>query len=399
MNNIKEGWLTKMGGFFPTWKRRWFVLEDKTLIYSTMPGVPPKGIITIDSETVIELSPECKKQPSYKIDTKKGIIYYIKASTLKEAENWIKSLKEAQIEKKNNQSIENLRFLPPLKILAKCNSGFCFQIFHENTEEIYVIKRIYLSELEKNFKKIHCPIFASRPPNIIPIISIFENDNLIDIIMPFIQGISLEQRINQNGRLSEQETIQYSQEILCSLMYFHEIGFYFGDLHPSNIIIDLNGHIRLIPPSIIQLLPFQVLNPSFTEPELINGQNIRKTSDYWSLGCIIYYMITGQYPFYHRSINILYNLIRDRKFFYPDFISINFKNLINFLLKINLNNEININDFLDFNIFKNINWNIYEDLKNNVIFKPNLCNNNNNKINISIFNNFDVTNLSKIYNC
>jgi serine/threonine protein kinase len=85
----------------------------------------------------------------------------------------------------------------------------------------------------------------------------------------------------------------------------HEIGFIYRTLNPNNILIDVNGNIRVVDFGKRKIntndsyYKENMIECAYIAPELLSGKEYDKTADYWSLGILIYEMLNGAIPFYN----------------------------------------------------------------------------------------------------
>ena|SRR5579871_5293124 len=107
------------------------------------------------------------------------------------------------------------------------------------------------------------------------------------------------------------------------------IGFFFldtnSDLKPENILIDYNGHIALCDFGLCKLnmTESETTNtfcgtPEYLAPELLLSQGYTKTVDWWTLGVLLYEMLTGLPPFYDENTNKMYGKILQDELRFPD---------------------------------------------------------------------------------
>ena len=101
-----------------------------------------------------------------------------------------------------------------------------------------------------------------------------------------------------------QEAKFYFAEILLGLEYIHEQNVLYRDLKPENIFIDIDGHIKLADFGLSKLQVGQTLNDTYCgsaeymSPEMLNGECYSYGIDYYSLGAVLFEMVTGLPPFY-----------------------------------------------------------------------------------------------------
>lgn len=144
-------------------------------------------------------------------------------------------------------------------------------------------------------------------PNVARVFDLFDPDDLSPpwVVLEFIPGPSLRQEIDRHGTIDIDRTAHLLKQIAAALDHLHKRGMVHLDVKPQNILF--------AEPMTVKLIDFGIAQRSYTVPELINGQNfgtvaylspeqatgevVGPASDVYSLGCVVYEMITGQPPF------------------------------------------------------------------------------------------------------
>ncbi|MCX6831837.1 MAG: protein kinase [candidate division Zixibacteria bacterium] len=141
-------------------------------------------------------------------------------------------------------------------------------------------------------------------PNIVTIYEVGEHQRRPYIAMEYIRGQSLKEILAQ-GPLPPERTIEIACQICHGLTTAHEGGIIHRDIKPANIIIDDKGRVRLLDFGLAKAqdsdLPSQSETTAGTinymAPELLTGGSITPASDIFSLGVVLYQMLTGKLPF------------------------------------------------------------------------------------------------------
>ena len=144
-------------------------------------------------------------------------------------------------------------------------------------------------------------------PNIIPIFAADEVGDLLYYIMPYIDGQSLRWRLATEGRLSLEESLKIAGEVGDALHYAHEQGVVHRDVKPENILL-ASGHAMVADFGIaralcvacgdnITIAGVPIGTPGYMSPEQAKGLEVDPRSDLYSLGCVVYEMLTGKPPF------------------------------------------------------------------------------------------------------
>ncbi len=178
--------------------------------------------------------------------------------------------------------------------------------------KIYAVKRINKT-LIKSYVKITEEVEISKTvthKNITRTYEIFEDEKTISFVMDLIEGGDLFEYIlnNNNGKLSENQTMDFLIQILETISYLHnELNIVHRDLKPENFLIEIKNNNN----PIIKLIDFGFAchipksgymnsffgSPIYTAPEIIKKWSYNEKVDLWSVGIILFNMITGYQPF------------------------------------------------------------------------------------------------------
>lgn len=148
---------------------------------------------------------------------------------------------------------------------------------------------------------------AVNHPNVITIHGVDEQSGMPYLVMEFIGGCTLRERIRAKPRLEMVEILRIAAQIATGLAAAHQQGVVHRDIKPSNIMLE-DGIERVkiadfglaraaMDLSDITSLGQTVGTPSYISPEQVTGGNADERSDLFSLGCVIYAMVTGHSPF------------------------------------------------------------------------------------------------------
>jgi hypothetical protein len=150
-------------------------------------------------------------------------------------------------------------------------------------------------------------------PAIVPFIDIGTAANLHYLVWPFIHGETLEARVNARGQLDADTTLHIVKQIVTGLTVCHQHELYHGLIKPSNLLLEPTGHAKLIDFGLGALLTeneddslvdtMSAANAAagmlnFASPESIINPTERTTAgDQYSLGCLLFFCLTGRPPF------------------------------------------------------------------------------------------------------
>ena len=161
-------------------------------------------------------------------------------------------------------------------------------------------------ELVRRFKNESKAISLLNHPNIVKVYDVSVNDQLQYIVMEYVDGMTLREYLNERGgKLTSWETVHFISQILKALEHAHANGVVHRDIKPQNIMLLDNGQLRMMDFGIArisraenQLLSGKTMGSvHYISPEQAKGDETDCTSDIYSVGVMMYEMLSGQLPF------------------------------------------------------------------------------------------------------
>ena len=205
--------------------------------------------------------------------------------------------------------------------LGEGGMGIVYKAHHKFLKTTRAIKTIKLELIGNDtsfVKRFHQEAMAAAAighPNIIAVLDYgLLNEKIPYIVMEFVEGVSLETVIINKSRFTPEEALEYMQVITSALSAAHKHGIVHRDLKPLNIMIESGGSVR----EQIRILDFGLAkikssdlfgsfvaaktvgivgSPAYMAPEQWSGEETDRRCDVYSLGIILYEMLTGDVPF------------------------------------------------------------------------------------------------------
>jgi serine/threonine-protein kinase len=142
-------------------------------------------------------------------------------------------------------------------------------------------------------------------PNLVGVIDAGEDDGRPYIVFEYIQGRTLKRRIQEEGRLPVDEAVAYAIEIGRGLIAAHARKLVHRDVKPQNVLIDPDGRAKVTDFGIARSLEQKGMTATgrvlgttdYVSPEQAMGEDVDERSDVYSLGVVLYEMLTGDVPF------------------------------------------------------------------------------------------------------
>ena len=172
---------------------------------------------------------------------------------------------------------------------------------------VKILKEEFLANEDyiRRFKNESKAIAMLSHPNIVTVYDVFYGQRLQYIVMDYIEGITLNEYIEQLGKLKPKEAIHYTVEILRALQHAHDKGVIHRDIKPQNIILLHSGSIKVADFGIAvssrtethEVGKNTVGSVHYFSPEQARGMHTDARSDIYSVGVVLYEMLTGRPPF------------------------------------------------------------------------------------------------------
>ncbi|KAF3794351.1 Serine/threonine-protein kinase AtPK2/AtPK19 [Nymphaea thermarum] len=209
----------------------------------------------------------------------------------------------------NPQSLENqgigLEDFEIMKVVGQGAFAKVFQVRKKGTSEIYAMKVMRKDKiLEKNhadYMKAERDILTKiEHPFVVQLRYSFQTKYRLYLVLDFINGGHLFFQLYHQGLFREDVARIYAAEIVSAVSHLHANGIMHRDLKPENILLDADGHVMLTDFGLAKQFEENTRSNSlcgtveYMSPEIILGKGHDKASDWWSVGILIFEMLTGK---------------------------------------------------------------------------------------------------------
>lgn len=230
--------------------------------------------------------------------------------------------------------------------------------YHEELKQFFACKivprnRINSDDLEQHFELEIRINQQMHHQGVVQIVDLQKDDLNYYIFMEFCPNGELFKYIVDRGRLSEPEAVVLLKQMLEALKYVHSLGVAHRDLKPENLLLDPTGRVKISDFGLSKFVKSSGLvdtpcgSPCYASPECLSGQPYDgRKSDVWSMGVIMFAMVTGQLPWTKRNQTQLFNQIKKGEYTIPPYLSDECQNLLSRLLTVDGNARITLDEAL-----------------------------------------------------
>ena len=165
------------------------------------------------------------------------------------------------------------------------------------------------AESRKQFRTEYQAVEKLSHPNIRAVYDVVVSGDTEYIVMEYVDGINLKQYMKKQGALSWQEVLHFSTQIARALSHAHHRGIIHMDIKPQNIMLPKDGTVKIADFGIAQMDESDagssdeaVGSIHYISPEQARGEAVDARSDIYSLGVVMYEMLTGSLPFKGKTV-------------------------------------------------------------------------------------------------
>ena len=234
-----------------------------------------------------------------------------------------------------------------IKLLGTGSFGKVILVKCKYNNQIYAMKVLKKEYVKKRKQEDHTKternILAKiKYPFIVFLYFAFQDDKQLYFITEFAQGGELFYHLKKERFFDNEKTKFYIAEIVLALGFLHKNNFLYRDLKPENILLDKNGHVKLTDFGLSKVLLEKTNDrayticgtPQYLAPEIVKCKGYDKTVDWWSLGVLMYEMLSGRLPlkipkgkpldysYYKQKIDMPNNFTEDAKQILSELLSV-----------------------------------------------------------------------------
>lgn len=244
------------------------------------------------------------------------------------------------------------------KLLGKGGFGKVFQVVKvgkndNKSDQIFAMKVINKTSIIKKPKEI-IHVKAERNileevnhPFIVNLYYAFQTQTKLYLILEYLCGGELFTHLEREGFFKESYVRFYVCEMILAIQYLHSLGVIYRDLKSENILLDAQGHIKLTDFGLSKenihdgTVTYTFCGTiEYMAPEIFNQSGHGRAVDWWSLGALMFDMMTGSPPFKGKNRQSLIDAILKGKYYIPPYLSFCAKDLLKSLMQINVQKRL-----------------------------------------------------------
>lgn len=236
--------------------------------------------------------------------------------------------------------------------------GTVFKAFNKANRRAYAIKvypkaNLKTEEEEKLFQReVDAMAYVSHP-GLVSLHDFFDDENNFYLVMDYCAGGELFDYIVKRDKLDEPTAALVFRQICSAVSYCHSFGIAHRDLKPENILVDKFPKIMITDFGLCGYLTDDALmktfcgSPVYTAPELLLKKEYNgKKADIWSLGVILFGIVTGEHPWRTSNTSAMLSQIVHAEYTFPDYLSDGVKEIITNMLSLDPNERKPLDEVL-----------------------------------------------------
>eukprot|EP00899_Mesostigma_viride_P016518 jgi/Mesvir1/24868/Mv22101-RA.1 len=255
-----------------------------------------------------------------------------------------------------------------LRVVGQGAFGKVFAVVDRTNQQVYAMKVMrkdrILERRQTSYMRAERDILkAVRHPYIVTLRYSFQSPSKLYLVLDFINGGHLFFQLYQQGTFSEELARFYMSEIVLAVQHLHSLDIIHRDLKPENILLDHEGHVKITDFGLAkpQMAEGRATNSmagtvEYMAPEIVLGKGHSKPADWWSVGILLFEMLTGSTPFATKDRSKLQTRIVKDKVKLPPFLSPRVASLLKGLLNKDPAKRLAGDEILRHPFFQGIKW-------------------------------------------
>jgi len=217
-----------------------------------------------------------------------------------------------------------------LKVLGKGSFGKVMLVRKKDTGNLYAMKtlnkEVIIARDEVEHTRAEQRVLGQvNHPFIVGLKFSFQTDTKLYLILDYVNGGELFFHLQNEVKFAPARCQFYAAELTLALDYLHALDVVYRDLKPENILIANDGHLCITDFGLVKENMAEGDTTStfcgtaeYLAPEILKGEGYGKEVDWWSLGVLLFEMLTGLPPFYSNDTNTMYRKILYSDLVFPD---------------------------------------------------------------------------------
>jgi protein-serine/threonine kinase len=217
-------------------------------------------------------------------------------------------------------------------VLGRGGYGKVMLVRHKTNGQVFAMKTMKKADVIKRNQREHTTserhvLETVSHPFIVNLHYAFQTPTKLYMVLEYCPGGELFFHLSRAGRFSENRCKFYASELTLAIGYLHSLNIIYRDLKPENILVDANGHAKitdfgLSKEGIIDNISAKTTcgTPEYLAPEVLRKDGHGRGVDWYSLGALIFEMLTGLPPYYTKDREKLFRRIREGNLEYPAYV-------------------------------------------------------------------------------
>jgi p70 ribosomal S6 kinase len=242
-----------------------------------------------------------------------------------------------------------------LKVIGQGGYGKVFLVRKNNgvdKDKVFAMKVLKKATIIQNKKDVvHTKaerniLEAVKNPFIVELFYAFQTNGKLYLILEYLSGGELFTFLDREGMFLENVAMFYACELIMAIEHLHSLGIVYRDLKPENIMLDARGHVILTDFGLCKEgIDGERTNTfcgtiEYMAPEILNRSGHGAEVDWWSLGALLFDMVTGSPPFCANNRKKTMEKILKAQVRYPPYLTDSLKDLLRKLLDRNISKRI-----------------------------------------------------------